>query len=62
MKRLFFCLPAVIVLLLSSCIGIKSDILIRQDGSGVLTLSYTISQFIKNIDVGRSEKQGERLH
>ena len=57
MKRLFFCLPAVIVLLLSSCIGIKSDILIRQDGSGVLTLSYTISQFIKNIDVGRSEKQ-----
>lgn len=58
MKRWFFCLLLVATtLLLSSCIGIESDIRIRQDGSGVLTLSYTISQFIKNIDAGRSEKQ-----
>ena len=57
MKRWFFCLLAASTLLLSSCIGIESDIRIRQDGSGVLTLSYTISQFIKNIDAGRSEKQ-----
>jgi len=57
MKRWFFCVPVVIVVLLSSCIGIESDIRIRQDGSGVLTLSYTVSQFIKNIDAGRSEKQ-----
>jgi hypothetical protein len=57
MTRWFFCVPVLLVLLLSSCIGIESDIRIRQDGSGVLTLSYTISQFIKNIDAGRSEKQ-----
>jgi hypothetical protein len=44
-------------ILLSSCIGIESDILIRPDGSGVLKLSYTVSQYIKNIDAGRSEKQ-----
>ena len=57
MTRWFFCIVVVIVVLLSSCIGIESDIRIRQDGSGVLTLSYTVSQFIKNIDAGRSEKQ-----
>jgi hypothetical protein len=57
MKRWFFYAAIAITLLLSSCIGIESDIRIRQDGSGVLTLSYTISQFIKNIDAGRSEKQ-----
>jgi len=57
MKRWFFCFPVVMLVLLSSCIGIESDIFIRQDGSGVLTLSYTVSQFIKNIDAGRSEKQ-----
>jgi hypothetical protein len=58
MKHWLFCLLlSATTLLLSSCIGIESDIRIRQDGSGVLTLSYTISQFIKNIDAGRSEKQ-----
>ena len=57
MTRWFFCIVVVIVVLLSSCIGIESDLRIRQDGSGVLTLSYTVSQFIKNIDAGRSEKQ-----
>ena len=45
------------VVLLSSCIGIESEILLRQDGTGVLTLSYKISQFMKNIDAGREEKQ-----
>ena len=45
------------VVLLSSCIGIESEILLRQDGTGVLTLSYKISQFRKNIDAGREEKQ-----
>jgi hypothetical protein len=57
MKRWFFCAAVAVTLLLSSCIGIESDIRIRQDGSGVLTLSYTVSQFIKNIDAGRSEKR-----
>ncbi len=57
MKRWLLCVPVVIVVLLSSCIGIESEIRIRQDGSGVMTLSYTVSQFIKNIDTGRSEKQ-----
>ena len=57
MRRWFLCFVIVLAALLTSCIGIDSDILIRQDGSGVLNLSYTVSQFIKNIDAGRSEKQ-----
>jgi hypothetical protein len=57
MRKWFLLVAAVVALLLSSCIGIESEIRIRQDGSGVLTLSYTVSQFIKNIDAGRSEKQ-----
>jgi hypothetical protein len=57
MRRWFLCFIVVTAALLTSCIGIESDILIRQDGSGVLNLSYTVSQFIKNIDAGRSEKQ-----
>lgn len=57
MTKWFSCILSVSILLLSSCIGITSDIRIRQDGSGVLTLSYTVSQFFKNIDAGRSEKQ-----
>jgi len=50
----FICASA---LVLSSCIGIQSDIRISDDGSGQLTLAYTVSQFIKNIDAGRSEQQ-----
>jgi hypothetical protein len=57
MRKWFLLVAAAVALLLSSCIGIESEIRIRQDGSGVLTLSYTVSQFIKNIDAGRSEKQ-----
>ena len=56
MRKWICCILAGLILLLSSCIGIDSAILIRADGSGVLTLSYTVSQFIKNIDAGRSEK------
>ena len=55
MKRCFIFILTVV--LLSSCIGIESEILLRQDGTGVLTLSYKISQFMKNIDAGREEKQ-----
>lgn len=55
MKRWFILILTVV--LLSSCIGIESEILLRQDGTGVLTLSYQISQFMKNIDVGREEKR-----
>jgi hypothetical protein len=57
MTRWLLCIVIGTALLLSSCIGIESQIRIRQDGSGLLTLSYTVSQFIKNIDAGRSEKQ-----
>jgi len=42
---------------LSSCIGIESRIDLRADGSGTLTLSYRVSQFMKNIDVGREDKR-----
>jgi hypothetical protein len=47
---------AVAVLFLSSCIGIESRLSFRQDGSGTLTLSYKVSQFMKNIDAGRDQK------
>ena len=57
MRKCFLLAVVAAALLLSSCIGIESEIRIRQDGSGVLRLSYTVSQYIKNIDAGRSEKQ-----
>ncbi len=57
MRKYFLLAAVVTALLLSSCIGIESEIRIRQDGSGVLRLSYTVSQYIKNIDAGRSDKQ-----
>ena len=57
MRKCFLLAAVAAALLLSSCIGIESEIRIRQDGSGVLRLSYTVSQYIKNIDAGRSEKQ-----
>lgn len=44
------------IVLLSSCVGIESRLSFRQDGSGTLTLSYKISQFMKNIDAGRDQK------
>jgi hypothetical protein len=43
--------------LLASCIGIESRLVLRGDGSGTLTLSYKVSQFMKNIDVGREDKR-----
>lgn len=57
MRKCFLLAAVAAALLLTSCIGIESEIRIRQDGSGVLRLSYTVSQYIKNIDAGRSEKQ-----
>ncbi len=45
------------VALLASCIGIESGIRLRQDGSGELILSYKISQFLKELDVGREDKR-----
>lgn len=57
MTRWLYCILGVVVLLLASCIGIESEIVVRQDGSGILRLSYTVSQFIKNIDEGRADKQ-----
>ncbi len=47
---------AAAALLLSSCIGIESRLSFRQDGSGVLTLSYKVSQSMRNIDAGREQK------
>ena len=45
MKRLF--LPLLVVVCLSSCIGIESQIGLNQDGSGTLRLDYRISQFMR---------------
>ncbi|MBN1834501.1 MAG: hypothetical protein JW820_01560 [Spirochaetales bacterium] len=44
-------------LLLASCIGIESGLVLRADGSGTLILSYKISQYMKNIDVGRDDER-----
>ncbi len=43
--------------MLTSCLGIESQIRLREDGSGLLTLSYKVSQFMKNLDVGREDKR-----
>ena len=43
--------------LFTSCIGIESRLVLRSDGSGTLVLSYKVSQFMKNIDVGREDKR-----
>jgi len=45
MKRYF--LPVLLVLSLSSCIGIESQISVGSDGSGTLRLDYRISQFLR---------------
>jgi hypothetical protein len=50
MRRLIFLLAS--VLLLASCIGIDGKMTIRSDGSGILELTYKISQTIA--DLGRS--------
>jgi hypothetical protein len=44
-------------ILLCSCVGIESRIELRPDGSGTLTLSYKVAQYMKNIDVGREDKR-----
>ena len=54
MKR--YVLPILAALLLSSCIGIETQISFRNDGSGTVRLNYRISQFMKNLDVGKEEK------
>ncbi len=43
--------------MLTSCLGIESQIRLSEDGSGLLTLSYKVSQFMKNLDVGREDKR-----
>jgi hypothetical protein len=53
MKRLL--LPFLASVLLCSCIGIDSQITLRNDGSGTLKLDYRISQFMKNLDVAKSD-------
>ena len=57
MTRWLYCILGAAVLLLASCIGIESELVVRQDGSGILRLSYTVSHFIKNIDQGRADRQ-----
>ncbi len=48
-------LPILAVVLLSSCIGIDSQITLQNDGSGTLLLNYRISQLMKNLDVAKSD-------
>jgi hypothetical protein len=54
MKKLL--LPIMAAVLLSSCIGIDSQIALQNDGSGTLLLSYRISQLMKNLDVAKSDR------
>ena len=53
MKKLL--LPILAMVLLSSCIGIDSQISLQNDGSGTLLLNYRISQLMKNLDVAKSD-------
>jgi hypothetical protein len=53
MKKLS--LPILAVVLLSSCIGIDSQITLQNDGSGTMLLNYRISQLMKNLDVAKSD-------
>lgn len=55
MKNLL--LSAVCILALSSCIGVESRISLNNDGTGTLQLDYRISRFMKDLDVGKEEKQ-----
>jgi hypothetical protein len=48
-------LPILAVVLLSSCIGIDSQITLQNDGSGTMLLNYRISQLMKNLDVAKSD-------
>jgi hypothetical protein len=50
MRKIVLLLAA--TLLLSSCLAIESRIAIRADGSGTLSLTYRVSQFVA--DLGRS--------
>ncbi|MDR0636380.1 MAG: hypothetical protein LBF87_04810 [Treponema sp.] len=38
-----------IVMLLSSCIGVNADMVLRANGSGSITLEYHVSQFLESL-------------
>jgi hypothetical protein len=46
-KCALFLLTVVVVLTLSSCLGVQADISIRSDGSGRITLEYRVSQMLE---------------
>jgi len=46
-KAAFVCALALVVL--SSCVGIDSDLSVRENGSGTLDLTYRVSQLIVNL-------------
>lgn len=55
MNRIFL-LVLIVILTLTSCIGIESQISFKRDGSGTLTLTYTVSQMIKDLDTAGNGK------
>jgi hypothetical protein len=55
MKKLLLPILVVVVALLSSCIGIESQITLQNDGSGTLLLNYRVSRLMKNLDVAKSD-------
>jgi hypothetical protein len=38
-----------IVMLLSSCIGVNADMVLRANGSGTITLEYRVAQFLESL-------------
>jgi hypothetical protein len=48
MKRVFV-LSSIVILVLTSCIGIESSIEVSDDGSGRLELRYTVSRAVRNV-------------
>jgi hypothetical protein len=49
-RRGSFILLAVLAALATSCLGIKADLSLAQDGSGTLVLNYRVSKMLSSLD------------
>jgi len=49
MKRIVYCLLLASLALMTSCLGASMDIVMRADGSGSVTLEYSVSQTLESL-------------
>jgi len=49
MKRIISCLLFASLALMTSCLGVSMDIVMRADGSGSVTLEYRVSQMLESM-------------